>query len=170
MRASHTTFLVLIFLSGTAAAQDLFKKPQRSGYFFFAPGAISVNVPIWRTPTYEIGGGFEGFLYKGFGLGLDLGSITLVNDQAAKSRTGIGCVYATYDFQRSISQRFAPFLVAGITIAPEFSVEGGYHLGGGVKYWFAKHFGLRLEFRDHARPGNLHTYNDVQALIGIAIR
>jgi opacity protein-like surface antigen len=170
MRSLCTVVLSLLLMASSAGAQEVFNKPKRSGYLFFAPGAISVNVKIWKDASNEIGGGFEGYLYKGLGLGIDLGAMHVADDYSTKHWTGVVCFYTTYDFQRSSAQKLSPFVVVGLTLVPQFMVGGGYHFGGGVKYWFSKRFGLRLEFRDHGRPGCLHTYHDVQGRIGLMIR
>ena len=115
------------------------------------------------------GGGYEGFLHKGFGLGFDIGVGSPLSDSAS-GLAGILTLNAIYDFQRTANQKFCPFVAGGLTALMPNDAGGGFNVGGGVKYWFAKHAGLRIDFRFHARPGRLHTYQDVQARIGIAFR
>ena len=170
MRLSCAVVLTILLMTASADAQEEFRKPKKTGFAFFAPGVIAVNVKPWNVPSYEIGGGFEGYLHKGFGLGVDAGSLYIDDPYALKRWTYLLCVYGTYDFQRTAAQKLSPFLVAGVSLAPQFDVGGGYHFGGGVKYWFGEHLGLRLEFRDHGRVGALHIYHDVQGRIGIMFR
>jgi len=58
-----------------------------------------------------------------------------------------------------------PFVAAGYTSASQIEVclfqtrcQSGsrnlFNFGGGSNYWFANHFGVRAEFRDHV--GNVH--------------
>lgn len=168
MRKLLAVPLLLGLVGSSLQAQDRFEKPRRSGYFFVAPGAVSVNVN--SQSTLQVGGGFEGFLYRGLGIGIDAGALRVSSSTAARRWTGMLSLDAIYDFQRTTGQKFCPFVAAGFTAIPEFDVGGGYNFGGGFKYWFGERYGLRVEFRDHARPGDLHTYNDVQVRIGLAIR
>jgi hypothetical protein len=117
----------------------------------------------------RIGGGFQGFLYKGFGIGIDVGGLRVASDQP-KHWAAILCLDGIHDFQRSKNQRLSPFVVAGITMASAFNVCCGYNFGGGVHYWAGRHYGFRIEFRDNARVGSLHTYHDPQVRIGLAVR
>jgi len=163
-------FALALFCSSAGAQNEEFKKPRRSGYFFIAPGAISLNVRQFSRPSFQIGGGFEGFIYRGLGIGMDIGGLRVGAEGASQHWTAMMSLGAIYDFQHTAKQKVCPFIAAGLTAIPQFDVAGGYHLGGGVKYWFAEHYGMKVEFRFQARPGNLRTYDDVQARIGIAIR
>ncbi len=168
MRKIFAACFVLALICNVAHAQNEFKKPKRSGYFFVAPGAISVNVN--SQSTLQVGGGFEAFLYRGLGIGVELGGLRVASSSASSKWTGMLSLDGVYDFQRSAKQKLCPFVAAGFTALPEFDVGGGYNFGGGIKYWFAEHYGVRVAFRAHFRPGDLHTYEDVQGIIGIAIR
>ncbi len=169
MRKWYAALYVVTLLCASARAQDTFKKPQRSGYFFVAPGGISANVKVFSEPSVQFGGGFEGFIYRGFGFGIDGGALRVASDQPKHWAADV-CLDAIYNFQRSSSQKLSPFVMGGITLASAFDVCCGYNFGGGIQYWLGKHYGLRIEFRDHARVGALHTYHDPQARIGISVR
>ncbi len=167
MKSFTITGFAIFLLCSCAFAEEEFKKPKQTGFVFISPGAFTVNVDARKT--IEIGGGYEGFLYKGLGLGFDVGGIQQLSP-GSSNWTGITTLYAIYDFQRAANQKLCPYVFGGGTAIPASDVSGGYNLGGGVKYWFAKHAGLKLDFRFHARPGNLRTYDDIQARIGIAFR
>ena len=169
MRKILPACFVLALFCSTASAQNEFKKPRRSGYCFVAPGAISVNVASSQS-SFQVGGGYEGFIYRGLGIGIDGGALRVASQGTSRKWTGMLSLDAIYDFQRATKQKLCPFVAAGLTVIPEFDVGGGYNFGGGIKYWFAERYGLKVEFRFHARPGALHTYDDVQARIGLAIR
>jgi len=171
MRNILTTFFTLALVCGSAFAQSDFKKPQKSGYFFVAPGGLSVNQDSLSQWSFQIGGGFEGFTYRGLGLWVDGGGLGVGSTGSARRWTGMISTGAIYNFQRSAEQKICPFIAAGFTAIPEFDSAGaGYNVGGGVNYWFARRFGLKMDFRFHSRPGKLRTYDDVQGLIGIAVR
>ena len=162
---------MLALVCGSAFAQSDFKKPQKSGYFFVAPGGLSVNQGSLSRSTLQVGGGFEGFIYRGFGLWIDGGGLRGESRGSSQTWTGMVSMGATYNFQRSAEQKICPFITAGLTAIPEADSSGaGYNVGGGLNYWFAKRFGLKMDFRFHSRPGNLRTYDDVQGRIGFAIR
>jgi len=170
MRKIVAACFVLALFCSSAKAQNEYKKPRRSSYFFVAPGAISINVEPFRQSSFQIGGGYEGFIYRGLGIGIDGGALRVATPGTLQKWTGMLSLDAIYDFQRASGQKLCPFIAAGFTAIPQFDVGGGYNVGGGIKYWFAERSGLKVEFRFHARPGDLHTYDDIQARIGIAIR
>jgi len=162
-----------VFLSGmlysAAMAQDVFKKPLPTGYFFVAPG-VRVDT---RQSTLEIGGGGELYVYKGLGFGGDVGGLRTPSKDAAGNTvyrwTGMAAFHAIYNFQMSAKQKIHPFVVFGFTIIPAFDTPGGYNVGGGVQYWFSTHLGVRVEFREHVLTGaRSHQYP--QARIGLAFR
>ncbi len=160
--------LVLAFSCSLASAQSEFKKPKHSGYFFVAPGAVAVNYD--SQSSFQVGGGFEGFIYKGLGVGVEVGGLRVSSHTSSRQWTGMLSMNAVYDFQRTAKQKVCPFIAAGFTAIPQFDVGGGYNFGGGIKYWFGEHWGMRVALRIHARPGEVHTYDDVQGIIAIAIR
>jgi hypothetical protein len=170
MRHFFTAVCVLALLGGSAGAQELSQAPRNSGYVFAAPGAISVNVSTWTESTLQIGAGYERVLFKGLGIGIDGGALGVADSQSGRHWTPAFCLNGFYEFGRTSSRKLSPFVTAGLTAVPEFDVGGGYDIGGGVKYWFDQRYGVRIEFRDHARPGQLHTYHDLQVRVGFSFR
>jgi hypothetical protein len=169
MRKMFAACFMFALFCGSAGAQDQFKKPWQSGYFFVAPGSISINTD--SQSSVQVGGGYEGFIYKGLGMEFDAGAF-YVAPRYVNSRkwTGMLSLDAVYDFQRSDKQKLSPFIAVGLTAIPAFDVSAGYNFGGGIKYWLQERIGLKAEFRFHVRPGQLRTYQDIQSRIGVAFR
>ncbi len=159
---------ILTLLCFSANAQE-FKKPKRSGYFFAAPGAIAVNATGGGETSIEFGGGYEGFLYRGLGIGIEIGGLYVPDESSTKHWAAVFSPILSYDFQRSTTQKVSPFVVLGAYMASEFQVCCGTTFGGGIKYWMSEHFGLRFEFRDNVRSG-MNNYHDIQGRIAFAIR
>lgn len=168
MRGVLTACFGLILVCGSAFAQGDFEKPQKSGYFFVAPGALSFNQV--SQSSVLIGGGFEGYAYKGLGLWIEGGGLH-AKSTGSRSWTGLLSLGALYNFQRRADQKVCPFISGGLTAIPEFDSTGaGFNFGGGINCWFARRVGLKTDCRFTVRPGNLRTYDDVHARIGIAFR
>jgi hypothetical protein len=171
MRYLGAICLFLAFASHSAFAQDAFKKPRPSVFFYVAPGGLAVNQD--GNSSLEIGGGGNVFIYRGLGFEGDVGALRFgsrgAQGQQIHRWTGMFTLDAIYAFQRSAEQKVCPFLIAGVTAMPVFDVGGGDNFGGGIHYWFGRNYGLRMEFRDHVRSG-MRTYNDIQARIALAFR
>lgn len=169
MRYLFMAGVVMGMLSSAASAQDVFKKPFPTAYFFAAPG---VRVDTHQS-TLEIGGGGEFYVYKGLGFGGDVGGLRVPSrDSAGKTVyqwTGMAAFHTIYNFQMSSKQKVNPFVVLGFTIIPAFDTPGGYNLGGGVQYWFSSQLGLRVEFREHVLKG-MRSHQYPQVRIGLAFR
>ncbi len=168
MRNLSIILCLLTVLSLSASAQE-FKKPSRSAYFFVAPGAIAVNTTGGGQPSVAFGGGYEGFLYRGLGIGVEFGGLYVSDESSTKHWAAAFSPVLTYDFQRHATQKVSPFVVFGAYMASEFQVCCGATIGGGVKYWLNDRLGLRFEFRDNVRSG-MNSYHDIQARIALAIR
>jgi hypothetical protein len=163
--------LLLLLGSHSALAQKPFDKPRSSGFLFVAPGGVSVN--HGGGSSLEVGGGGQVFVYRGLGFDGDVGGLLYPSHDSQGKQihrwTGMITLNAVYVFQRTAEQKACPFLIIGATGIPAFDVAGGFNFGGGVQYWFAEKYGLRVEFRDHIRSG-MRTYNDVQLRIAVAFR
>lgn len=112
------------------------------GYVFFAPGATVDN---WgHLGTTGFGGGGEALLFRGFGLAGDAAYIAPWRSFSE----GIGMISldGSYHFLRN--SRLSPFVTAGYSLAVRGNTANLVNFGGGVNWWFADHFGFRLEFRD----------------------
>jgi hypothetical protein len=167
MRNFLLAVFILTLTCSSAAAQDAFKKPPKSFYIFAGSGRIAANTSS-SDASFQLGSGFEGFLYRGLGLGIELGAL-----RNSKYQTWNATMHGNviYDFQRSAKQKLSPFVAFGPCFFKDYNVCCGIHFGGGIKYWMGNHYGVRAEFRDHVRGGGTHnTYNDPQFLFGLSIR
>jgi opacity protein-like surface antigen len=134
--------LVLVSIPGMAQASD---EPKGQGYVFFAPGTTSPGTP---TGTVHFGVGGEALVYKGLGLGGEVGY--LAPWSSVGDGMGTFSPDLSYHFRsRSGEQKLVPFVTGGYTLFFRSGTANGFNFGGGVNYWFREHLGLRLEFRDN---------------------
>jgi opacity protein-like surface antigen len=167
MRNFCLAVFILSLLCSSAEAQDAFKKPRKSFYVFAGPGRIAANTSD-SSSSFQFGFGFEGFVYRGLGLGIEGGTLRDSHNQTWSATMYMNVIY---DFQRSAKQKLSPFVAFGPSFLQGYNVCCGMHFGGGIKYSMGKHYGVRAEFRDHVRGGGTHnTYNDPQFLFGLSIR
>ena len=139
--------------SAQSPAQSSAQSPAQSndhpsggqGYFFFGLG----DAPNWRRIVH-VGGGGEGFLYKGLGVGAEVGYARW------KRYDGDAWIVSgdfSYHFRRSAPRGGVdPFVLGGITgFFPTSTGRGAPagNFGGGVNVWLTEHAALRLEVRDH---------------------
>jgi hypothetical protein len=161
MRKLFFVILLIVLLPFAVAAQS--KERRGQGYIFVAP-----------TTTTEggfglhIGGGGEGLVYKGLGVGGEIGYL----GAAQELSQGIGVLSpnVSYNFTKaSRSGKFAPFVTGGYTLLVGSDALHAVNVGGGVNWWFKDHLGLRLEFRDHValQFGSTHIFG---VRIGLAFR
>ena len=111
------------------------------GYFFFGVGSTSEN----SNAFINAGGGGEGLLYKGFGVGAEIGGLTPINN--GNETIGLASVNVTGHFNRT--GKVDPFVTGGASLAFRNGSSGGGNFGGGVHWWVKNRLGLRFEFRDH---------------------
>ncbi len=118
---------------------------QGQGYVFFAPGASTPG----GTGTVHLGGGGEALVYKGLGVG---GEIGYVAPWQCIGRCGLGVFSANGSYNFSRRGKLVPFVTGGYTLFFRSGSANGFNFGGGVNYWVRKRVGLRLEFRDEVFP------------------
>lgn len=141
-------FCLLLFSPAVALAQ------RSHGYIFAAPGAVSARFLSARasTATVQVGGGFEGALGKGVGIGAELGA--LFPRENVSDVVGIVSANGYYHFLHS-HQKADPFFTAGYSLGFRGERANLFNFGGGVNYWFISHLGLKAELRDHVwKPDN----------------
>jgi hypothetical protein len=161
MRKPIFVILLVVLLPLAAAAQS--KDHHGQGYFFVAPTTTTAG-----GFGLHIGGGGEGLVYKGLGVGGEIGYI----GAARELNRGIGVLSpnVSYNFTNaSRSGKFAPFVTGGYTLLVGSDALHAVNVGGGVNWWFKDHLGLRLEFRDHVATqfGSTHIFG---FRIGLAFR
>lgn len=117
------------------------------GYVFAAPGIVA-NEAGGRTATLHFGGGGEGLIKGGFGVGAEIGGLAPVD--GFSEGFGVFSAGANYHFLNATkSGKIVPFVNGGYTMFFRDGVANGGHFGGGVNYWFKERVGLRFEVRDH---------------------
>src|SRR5438093_4905784 len=119
------------------------KRSSGQGYVFAAPGAV-VD-PGGALAMIHFGGGAEGNVYKGLGVGAELGFLGPM--EYLREGVGLFSVNALYTF-KTRNPRLAPFVTGGYSLAFRGAVANGLNFGGGTHYWFSRRVGLRFEVRD----------------------
>jgi hypothetical protein len=138
-------FVIILLMSAIpAAAFGQSQGERRSwGYAFAGVGGASGSNSGAR---FTAGGGGERLLYRGFGIGGEIGYVSAAN--SVGDGIGIGSVDLAYHFNNV--GKVAPFVTGGASAAFRGSAAaGGGNFGGGVQYWPKDHVGLRFEVRDH---------------------
>jgi hypothetical protein len=153
--------LLAVLLPFAASAQS--KERRGQGYVFVAPTTTTEG-----GSGLHIGGGGEGLVYKGLGVGGEVGYLGAARDLSQ----GIGILSpnVSYHFTKaSKSGKFAPFVTGGYTLLIGSDAAHAVNFGGGMNWWFKDRIGLRLEFRDHVpvQFGSVHIFS---VRIGLAFR
>lgn len=133
-------FVHLLFLSCCAVC--CFAESRGDGYAFLSldrPAGASV------ADVFTVGGGGEALLYRGLGIGADLGYQFARG--SAGDGVGLGSINGVYHFARR--GKVVPFVTAGYGIAFRSGHLNLYDFGGGVNYWFLRRLGLRAEVREY---------------------
>lgn len=161
--------LSLLLLPALAGAQDKTNHYREQGYLFlgFGTGTGSRGLPNF---FHQVGVGGEGFLYKGFGFGGEVGYASWSYGDA-----WVGSVDFSYHLRRRARQGMVdPFGEGGFSVLAPSSGYGrrgqpAGNFGGGANIWLGKRDALRLEFRDVVglRPGYYHV---VSFRIGLTFR
>ena len=161
MRKLVFVSLLAVLMPFVAAAQS--KERHGQGYVFVAPGTTSEG-----GATLQVGVGGEGLVYKGLGLGAEIGYLGAV--RGLGEGVGVLSPNVSYNFlNASKSGRFAPFVTGGYSMFFRSGALNAVNFGGGMHWWFKDHLGLRLELRDHV----LREYSSVHIVgfrIGLAFR
>lgn len=153
-------FALLFLLPALSMAQSA-ETRRGWGYGFFGVGGATGNDSV----IFQGGGGGEGIIYKGLGVGAEAGAFGNIGGSGG----GMVSANGSYHFQNSRSpQKLVPFVTAGYTFLAPSDQTNLFNFGGGVNYWTGDHLGLRVEFRDHVFPdGGNHLFN---VRVGITFR
>ncbi|MEW6212072.1 MAG: hypothetical protein AB1631_27195 [Acidobacteriota bacterium] len=150
LRNAAMIFAVILLSCATASAQE--KKERSSwGYGFVAPSGAD------STFLLHFGGGGEGVIHKGLGIGGEIGYVGAAREPNVG--VGLASINGVYVFGKKDS-KLAPFVTGGYTMIFPSDAFSMINFGGGVNYWFHNRAGLRLEFRDHVSTssGSFHIY------------
>jgi hypothetical protein len=148
MRKLMVIFLALLPAS-TFAQSPVQKERMAYGYAFAAPLASTNGEHV----SLHAGIGGEGILFKGFGIGGEIGAV----GPGVFGNSGfLVSVNPSYHFLNvGKSKRVVPFVTGGVTLfgGCHASLAGcnnlGGNFGGGLTYWFKDSVGVRFEARDH---------------------
>lgn len=132
-------FVMILGLAAAAAAQS------SNGYVFVAPGGVTCCGNT--TTTLHLGGGGEGIIGKGFGAGVEIGALAPTRDYS--SAIGAFSANGYYHFIHAKDSKVDPFVTGGYTLFFRSGTANLGNFGGGLNYWFSRHAGARVEFRDH---------------------
>ncbi len=156
-------FVILLALSLPLAAAAQGNEPRAQGYAFVAPGGFTEG-----GSALHFGVGGEGLVYKGLGIGGEIGYLGLTRDLGA----GFGVLSPdiSYHFlNASKSGKVVPFVTGGYSLLFRSGAGHAFNVGGGVNYWFKERVGLRFEVRHHT-PVNTDLTPFYGVRIGLAFR
>ena len=159
-----TFFVILLFVLLPVAAVAQSGDRRGQGYAFVAPTTSSGG-----GFGLHIGAGGEGLVYKGLGVGGEVGYIGLA--RGLSGGAGILSPNVSYNFRSaSKSGKFVPFVTGGYSaVIGSGGVGTAINFGGGMNWWFKERVGLRLEVRDHIPP-QVPSIHIVGVRIGLALR
>lgn len=143
---------LLLALASVAPAQQTSKPATYSshGYAYFAASAR----PGGFGEGLGFGGGAETLVYKGLGLGGEIGY--LLPRSAPSGGYGLLSANPSYHFvNRKKPGKLAPFVTGGYSLAFRSGSISMFNYGGGVTYWLSEKIGLRFEVREHRRGGGI---------------
>ena len=150
MKTLIMTAGLLLMVQSLAWAQNVDPPYRGQGYFFVGFGTGTAAPPQHPLVT-QVGGGGEGFLYKGLGFGAEAGYVSWGGyyDTAVTASGDF-----SYHFGRHARRgRLDPFVLGGVSFVGPTQAGGGRgspagNFGGGTNLWIADHAALRFEFRD----------------------
>lgn len=115
---------------------------RAQGYAFVAPGVyVGFSESV---ATMHVGGGGEGLVYKGLGLGAEVGALW-----ATRGSDLLGMVSVDGSYHSSRGRKVSPFLTGGYSLIGGNGRRNLVNFGGGLNWWLGARRGIRLEFRDH---------------------
>jgi hypothetical protein len=153
--------LLAVLLPFAAAAQS--KEHLGQGYVFVAPTSTTEG-----GFGLHIGGGGEGLVYKGLGVGGEIGY--LGSPDGLRDGIGVLSTDVSYHFTKATkSRKFAPFVTGGYSMLFRGSALNSVNIGGGANWWFKDRIGLRLELRDHI-PLRFESVHFFGVRLGLAFR
>ena len=142
MKVIHSVFSVMLLLLTSASLRS---QPSNV-YAFLAPGGATCCGTT--SMTVQFGAGGEAVVWKGVGLGAELGVLGS-HDDFGGTALGVLSLNGYYHFIHRNNLRLDPFVTGGYTLLFRSGTANLFNFGGGATYWFHPRFGARLEFRDH---------------------
>jgi hypothetical protein len=160
MKRFMMAMALLILAQGLAFGQS---SNERKGWGYVFGGA-GVREGFGSQTVINVGGGGEGIIAKGFGVGGELGYLSTT--RSASDGFGLASVNFSYHFNNA--QKLAPFVTGGGSLAFRGGSAGGGNIGGGVHYWMRDNVGLRVEVRDFIFSSDIT--NTVVFRVGLSFR
>lgn len=158
----------LVIAPALVQAQEKSIQFRGDGYLFIGEGVLSVDGAHYGMS--HVGGGGEVALFKGFGVGSELGAMGKPGEG-----TGLFSINPFYRFlYAGAKSKIVPFVTGGYT--RPFGNRGFtfsnnlVNFGGGIDYWAFKRVGVRLEFRDYVDHSHFMTSTYPAIRIGIVFR
>jgi len=138
-----------ILVTVLVLAMPLAVRSQDRGYSGHAFVNFSLNASKDSfADMLAVGGGGEGFLYRGLAVGADVAY--LFPREAPGDGIGLLSANPAYHFvNRDNPGKWVPFVTGGYSLAFRLGTANLFNYGGGITYWFASRAGLRVEVRDH---------------------
>lgn len=140
---------LMLVLATIVLAEPPAEKPRYGGqgHLYYA-AAFS---PDEFEAQNMLGAGGEALVYKGLGVGGELGYV--FPQQQILYGFGLASANASYHFvDRARSQRFAPFLTGGYSVAISDEPLNLINYGAGANVWFSDRAGFRFEVRNYQHP------------------
>lgn len=139
--------MIVICMLLTSGVHAWDKNPSGSrgqGYVFVA-GVITPG----GSGTIHAGVGGEGFVYRGLGIGAEVGFRGRPDRDFGDSVHGVGLLNISYHFfPKTSGRKREPFVTAGYAVAVRAGVVHGTNFGAGVNIWLRRDMALRCEVRD----------------------
>jgi hypothetical protein len=154
MRLGIRTLVLLSLLSGGLASAIAQEAPNRRGYKYGFWGSGAMADGGFSTATMHAGFGGDALVYKGIGIGAELGYLTPW--QCMGSGSGLLSVDGSYHFHPN--KTVSPFFTGGYSLAFRSEILNMVNFGGGVNWWLSDRRGIRLEARDHLAPEYADTH------------
>lgn len=156
---SKTLTLLALLTSSAAFAQV----PRAHVYVAQGFGQIGDNGPAFTHTAF----GAQGAVWKGVTIGGEAGAI--YNPASSLSVVGFLNLSGGYHFTAGRQDtKWDPYVLAGPTLAVRSGSAAGFHVAGGVNYWFSKRLGLKTEFRVNAISSDYSRLPEFR--IGLAFR
>jgi hypothetical protein len=109
---------------------------------------IGLGINSNSDGTMHMGGGIEGLIYEGLGIGGEAAYLTPISDMSG----GIGAVSGNLSYHFRRDHKVSPFVTGGISFGFRDldSIQAGGNVGAGLDYWLEnKRVAIRFEVRDY---------------------
>jgi hypothetical protein len=156
-----------------------------NAYAFLAPGTTTIGYVQGRA-SFHVGGGAEGFIYRGLSLGAEIGPYIPFSPPGGRDVFGgsdhvhgLGSANIAYHFlSNAVDRKLDPFVTGGYSLffwnlvnVPGarnglVKTQSGYNAGGGANFWLLRRAALRLEFRDQSSIW----YKNTEVRVGMTFR